>query len=132
MAGQKRNRASAKSAGSGFERLTADTLNEGLGQPWVDRLPKHGSKDIGDVGHVYLDLPSRAELMVECKELGGTISGSVWKEVEVQKENLGAAAAVAVFKRKGKSAGNEQWVLMTLGELIAIINTVKNGRDTIE
>ena len=44
-----RNRKSAKTAGTRFERTTADYLKAMTGQP-IDRLVKTGAKDRGDVG----------------------------------------------------------------------------------
>ena len=45
-----RNRASAKKAGTSFERLVADYLKQRLNDDRIDRRVKTGNKDRGDIG----------------------------------------------------------------------------------
>ncbi|WP_293954941.1 hypothetical protein, partial [uncultured Corynebacterium sp.] len=47
-----RTRASAKKAGSSFERLMADYLRDALDNPNIDRMVKSGSLDRGDIANV--------------------------------------------------------------------------------
>ncbi len=123
-----RSRATAKKAGSGFERLTANTLRDGLEQPWIDRQVKVGSADVGDVGNVFLDAGNTQRLVVECKDWGGSIKAAeAVGEAIREKDNAGAAAAVAIVKRKGKTAGGEQWVVTTVDELVALVKTARGA-----
>lgn len=114
-----RNRATAKKAGSGTERKVADRIAEVLGDDRIDRAPKRGSKDRGDVGGVRAH---GQRVVVECKDLGGRIEAAAFVgEVEVEVLNDGALAGFAVVKRRGTTDPGKYYVLTTLDEQLALM-----------
>ena len=114
-----RTRASAKAAGTRFERQVADYLAHGLVDDRIDRRVKTGSADKGDIGGVrHLG----ARVVVECKNTSRLEVGPWLTEAEVERVNDAATAGLVVAKRHGKGAPADQLVLMTLGDLVALLN----------
>lgn len=113
-----RNRQSAKKAGSSFERLVADYLRDALGDDRIDRRPRHGAKDRGDVGGVY---HMGERLVFECKNTTRMELSRWLAEAETERGNDDALAGIVVHKRRGKSAPQEQYVTMRLGDLAALL-----------
>lgn len=115
-----RSRASAKSAGSSLERIVADYLKLHVSR-FIDRMPKYGANDRGDIVNVetFNELP----VAVEVKEYGGRLMPGPWvSEAEVERQNLpNAIAGVVVVKRRGTTKPGEQYVVMTLDDLVAIL-----------
>ena len=112
-----RSRASAKAAGSTFERQVADYLAEHLDDR-IDRRVKTGAKDKGDIGGIRL---RGHRVVVECKnharvDLAGWIA-----EAQIQADNDGAPLGVVVHKRRGVAKPERQWVTMTLADLAWLI-----------
>jgi hypothetical protein len=115
-----RNRATAKAAGARFERLIADGLAEALQDTRIDRKVKTGSKDKGDIANVFTSQGGR--VVIECKDRGGQFFAAEWVgEAEVERENDGALAGVVVAKRKGITDPMQQYVVMTVSELVALL-----------
>lgn len=113
-----RNRQSARKAGSSFERMVADFLAAALEDDRIDRRPKTGAKDRGDIGGVR---HMGGRIVVECKSTT-RIELSRWlAETEVERGNDDALAGLVVHKRRGKSAPGEQYVTMRLGDLAALL-----------
>lgn len=113
-----RSRASAKGAGSKFERMVADYLAEHVDDR-IDRRVKTGAKDRGDIGGMR-HMGSR--LVAECKEYGGRLMPAAWvKEAEVERGNDDALAGLVIAKRQGTQQPGDQWVLMTLDNLVALL-----------
>ena len=52
-----------------------------------------------------------------------------WAEAEAERGNDDAGAALIVHKRRGKGNAADQWVTLTLGELVALIS---GNRDHLE
>lgn len=118
-----RNRKSAKTAGTRFERTTADYLKAVTGQP-IDRLVKTGAKDRGDVGPLT---NSRGDLVaVECKDTAVQALPQWVREARAEAENYGATAGIVIHKRRGTTKPGEQWATMTVDDLIKIMG-VWNG-----
>ena len=114
-----RSRASAKAAGTRFERQVADYLAHGLDDDRIDRRVKTGSADKGDIGGVrHLG----ARVVVECKNTSRLEVGPWLSEAEVERVNDAATVGLVVAKRHGKGAPADQLVLMTLGDLVALLN----------
>lgn len=118
-----RSRASAKQAGSRFERVIADHLNAHLGGG-IDRKVRTGAKDKGDIGGVAT--PAGRPIAVECKNVACTQLATWIHEAHTEADNLGAAAGIIIHKRHGRSDPDCQWVTMTVADLIAIL-TPKEG-----
>lgn len=115
-----RNRATAKAAGARFERLIADGLANALEDTRIDRKVKTGSKDKGDIANVRHH--TGAKLVIECKDRGGQFYAAEWvAEAEAERVNDEALAGIVVAKRKGKTDPMEQWCILTVGELVALL-----------
>jgi hypothetical protein len=115
-----RNRATAKAAGARFERLIADGLSTALEDTRIDRKVKTGSRDRGDIANVFDQRGNR--LVIECKDRGGQFYAAEWVgEAEAERINDGALAGIVVAKRKGVTDPMQQYVVMTLGELVALL-----------
>lgn len=120
-----RSRASAKKAGSSFERSTADYLAANIDDR-IDRRVKSGAKDRGDIGGVR---HMGGRVVLECKNTAKTSLGTWATEAEIERGNDDALAGVIVHKRVGKAAPGDQWVTMTLANFTALLT---GNRDHIE
>lgn len=113
-----RSRASAKSAGSRFERLLADHL-AAVVDDRIDRRVKTGAADKGDIGGVRVH---RQRVVIEAKDYGGQLKVGPWlTEAETERVNDGALAGLVVAKRRGKADPADQIVLMTVRDLTALL-----------
>lgn len=121
-----RSRASAKAAGSKFERDIADHLAK-LVDDRIDRRVKTGAKDRGDIGGVR---HMGQRVVIEAKNYGGRLMPGPWvNEAEIERGNDDAGVGLVVAKRKGTTRPGEQFVIMTLDNLISLMN---GNRDHIE
>ncbi|TFH57297.1 hypothetical protein [Glutamicibacter arilaitensis] len=112
-----RSRASAKAAGSKFERDIADHLAKTVDDR-IDRRPKMGAKDRGDIGGVRVH---GQKLVLECKNTSRINLGTWITEAHTEAGNDDALAGVIVHKRHGVGAPGKQWVTMTVDDLIALL-----------
>lgn len=112
-----RTRRSARQAGSRFEREIADYLAEHVDDR-IDRRVKTGAKDKGDIGGLR-HLGQR--IVVECKNTSRINLGTWANETEIQRGNDDAGVGIIVHKRHGKGQPGDQWVTMTLDDLIALL-----------
>lgn len=120
--GMARSRASAKAAGSSFERLIADWLRDHVSE-FIDRRVKTGALDKGDISNVRL--PSGERVVLELKNTTrATLAGWV-QEAQQEAVNDGAALGIVVHKRHGKGKAEDQYVTMTMRELAVILNAQK-------
>lgn len=114
-----RSRASAKQAGSSFERSIADYLRDYVDDR-IDRRVKTGAKDRGDIGGVRT--PHSGRVVVECKEYGGRLAVTPWlREAEIERGNDDALVGLVVAKRRGTTDPADQTVLMTVRDLVALL-----------
>jgi len=114
-----RSRRSARTAGTRFETSVADYLAAHV-DDGIERRARNGSKDRGDISGLR---HMRGRLVVECKDYGGQFKAAQWAgEADVERGNDDALAGVVVAKRRGTQAPQDQWALMTLGELVALLN----------
>ena len=115
-----RTNASAKQAGSRFERTTADYLKEHLSE-FIDRKVRTGAKDTGDIANVRTAKGRR--VAVECKDYGGKLNLPQWlREAESERLNDGAAVGVVIAKRRGTAVPGEQYVILTVDGLIQLLH----------
>lgn len=112
-----RSRASARAAGHRMERETADVLNAYVSR-FIDIAPRKGAKDEGDI--IHFETAGENPIVVECKDVATMSIGTWVNEAEVERKNKGAIAGIVVHKRKGKGNALDQYVTMTLRDLIAI------------
>lgn len=81
----------------------------------AERIALQGKNDIGDIRIVGID--SVFELK-NCKK----IELSKWvKETEVERQNAKKRFGFCIFKRRGTNKPDEQFVLMTVGQLVEIL-----------
>jgi hypothetical protein len=113
-----RNRASAKAAGSRFERQVADYL-AGNVDDRIDRRVKTGAKDKGDIAGVRV---LGGKVTLECKDYGGRFLVGPWlNESDIERGNDDALAGAVVAKRRGTTDPGDQVVFMTLRDLAALL-----------
>lgn len=114
-----RSHRSAKKAGTALETLVATYLAEQLADDRIERRAKTGAKDRGDIAGVR---HMGGRLVIECKNYGGELKAGTWlREAEVERGNDDALAGLVVAKRRGTTNPAEQFVLMTLGDLVALL-----------
>lgn len=114
-----RTRKSARNAGTAFERLIADGLASALDDDRIDRRVKSGSKDRGDIGGVRIH---GQRLVIECKDVRTQALPEWTREAQLEAGNDDALAGVVVAKRRGTRDPLDQWVHMTVRELVALIS----------
>lgn len=120
-----RSRASAKAAGARFEREIADVLAK-LVDDRIDRRPKTGAKDRGDIGGVR---HMGGRLVLECKNEASPKLAGWMAETEVERGNDDALAGLIVHKRHGKGDPLDQWVTTTMREFIALLTGRRVGEE---
>ena len=112
-----RNRTSAKKAGSRFEREIADYLAATVDDR-IDRKVRTGARDTGDIGGLRAH---GQRVVVEAKNTT-RINLAGWAgETEVERVNDGALAGVTVHKRHGRGDVGDQWVTLTVRDLVALL-----------
>lgn len=126
-----RNRQSAKKAGTAFESLIATALRVALGDNRIQRAPRWGSVDKGDIVNVTIN---GKPLVIETKDVA-TQSLPKWtREAKVEAVNANALAGLVVHKRRGTTDPMRQWVTCTVAELVALITgehpDTNSGRDS--
>ncbi len=112
-----RNRASAKAAGTRFETLIATYLAQHIDDR-IERRTKGGSRDRGDIG----GLRHRGHrIVVEVKDCARTDLPGWTREAHIEAGNDDALVGIVVAKRRGTSAPGDQWVHMTVDDLVALL-----------
>lgn len=113
-----RTRASAKKAGSSFERLIADHL-AAVVDDRIDRRVKNGANDRGDIGGLR---HMGGRIVIEAKNYGGRLLPGPWiNEAETERGNDDALAGLVIAKRRGTTKPGEMFVLMTVNDLTALL-----------
>lgn len=124
-----RNHASARKAGTAFERTTADYLAGALADDRIDRRVKTGAKDRGDIAgvrvrgqRIVIECKScQYETCRHCKRVSGLKLAAWTDEARAEAGNDDALVGVVVIKRHGTIDPGRQWVAMTLDDLLALI-----------
>jgi hypothetical protein len=112
-----RSRASAKKAGTSFERAIADTLAR-LVDDRIDRRVKTGTKDRGDIAGLR---HMGRRVVVEVKNVVRLNLAGWTAEAEVERGNDDALAGLVVHKRHGKGDPLDAYVTTTVRDLIALL-----------
>ena len=120
-----RNRASAKKAGTTFERQVADYLAQHVDDR-IDRRAKTGSKDRGDIAGVRI---WGQRLVLECKNPPRLNLAGWMNQAETERGNDDALAGLIIHKRHGNNQPGDQWVTTTLRELAAMLNGYREEDD---
>jgi hypothetical protein len=117
-----RSRASARSAGSSFERLIANWLAIHVSE-FIDRRVRTGAKDKGDLANVR---SHGQRVVIEAKDYGGKYNVGPWLvEADVERGNDDALVGAVVAKRRGTADPGDQVVIMTLRDLAALLTGVR-------
>lgn len=111
-----RSRASAKAAGTRFETLIARCLAQHVDDR-IERRAKTGGKDRGDLsGWRHRGMRIVAELKdVSRLNLAGWVT-----EAETERGNDDAAVGLVIAKRRGHGDPLDQYVVMTVRDLVAL------------
>jgi hypothetical protein len=113
-----RNHQSARAAGARFERQIADYLATELDDDRIDRRPKTGAKDRGDIGGLRVH---GQRLVAECKNTTRLALPEWTAEARVEAGNDDALTGVVIHKRHGVGDPGRQWVAMELRDLVCLI-----------
>lgn len=113
-----RNRRSAKAAGTRFEGLIAAGLRLALDDDRIERRARNGSKDRGDISGVRIH---GQRVVIECKDCARMDLPAWTREAHVEAGNDDALVGVVVHKRRGTGDPLQQWVSMTVADLVAIL-----------
>ena len=119
-----RTRQSARAAGTRFERSIADALAHHLGDDRIDRRAKTGAKDRGDIAGVRLH---GQRVVLECKDTARLDLPSAMREADAERGNDDALFGAVVAKRRGTADPLDQWVHMTIRELVALLSGSRIG-----
>lgn len=114
-----RTRRTARQAGTRFERTIADHLAQTLNDDRIDRRPKTGNHDRGDIANVRTHDGQR--IVIECKDVTKMALPEWTAEAHHEANNDHALVGVVVSKRHGVADPTAQWVHMTLNDLIALL-----------
>lgn len=118
-----RSRASARQAGTRFERQIADYLAATIDDR-IDRRVRNGNKDRGDLGGLRIH---GQRLVAELKDCA-TLALPAWTtEAHTEASNDDALAGVVIHKRRGTSDPGRQWVTCTVDDLAALITGERHG-----
>lgn len=112
-----RNRASAKKAGTQMETLVAGYLAAHVDDR-IERRRLTGSKDRGDIAGLR---HMGQRIAVEVKNTSRINLGAWATEAEIARGNDDAGVAMIVHKRHGKGQPQDQWVTMTLADLVSLM-----------
>ena len=108
----------AKNAGTRFERLVADYLNQHVDDR-IDRRVKTGALDKGDIAGVRAH---GQRVVIECKDKARISVGEWIGEAEAERVNDAGLAGMVAYKRIGRGAPGDQLVVMTLADLAALLS----------
>lgn len=112
-----RTNASARKAGSSFERAQADALAEALDAD-IDRRVKYGNQDRGDIGGLRSMFGER--VVIECKNTTRLALGTWMNEARLEAGNDDAPIALVMHKRKGITDPMRQYVTMEVRDLLRL------------
>jgi hypothetical protein len=108
----------ARDAGARFERLIADTLALHLDDDRIDRRPRNGAKDRGDIGGWRY---AGMRLVAECKNTARLTLAAWIEEAEIERRNDDAAVGMVIHKRIGRGDPLDQYVTLTLRDLLTLL-----------
>lgn len=120
-----RTMASAKAAGTRMETAVATYLNAHVDDR-IERRRQAGAKDRGDIAGLR---HMGERVVVEVKDTSRLNLAGWADEAEIERGNDSALAGIVVHKRHGRADPADQWVTMTLAELVALLT---GNRDHVE
>ncbi|MGW3992393.1 hypothetical protein ACWEF6_02785 [Amycolatopsis sp. NPDC004772] len=121
-----RSRASAKAAGTRFETAVARYLAANVDDR-IERRARTGGKDRGDISG--LRAPGGGRIVIECKDTARINLAGWAAEAETERGNDDALAGLIAHKRHGVSDPAQQWITMTLADLVALLTGTRPPED---
>jgi hypothetical protein len=109
---------SAKAAGSAFESQISNALAWHLKSDHIERRVTNGARDRGDIGGVRSRDGQR--VVVECKNQARINLAGWVTEAKFEAINDNALMGFVVHKRVGTADPLQQYVTMTLGDLLLL------------
>lgn len=119
-----RSRASARAAGTRFERQIADYLAGALDDDRIDRRVKTGAKDRGDISGLRIH---GQRLVIECKDSTRLCLPEWTDQAHTEAGNDDALAGIVIHKRRGVGEPGRQWIAMTVDDLLALMSGERHG-----
>lgn len=116
-----RTRATAKQAGTSFERLVANYLAEQIDDR-IDRRVKTGAADKGDIAGLRYH---GHKIAIECKDVAKLNLAGWVTEAQAEAGNDGALLGLVVHKRRGKGQAGDQYVTLVLSDLVKLLEAGK-------
>lgn len=131
----KRNRNSAKRAGAAFEISMTEYLREVLQNSSIDRQPKNGAKDLGDIARVGYLTPGVKDVPItwESKNTASINLTAATREARQEavnyQEKHGGPLPIAVVnhKRHGVADPAKQWVTLEASEFVRLLMAAEGG-----
>lgn len=115
----RRNRKSAKNAGTRFATQIAGWMAAALDDDRIERRALTGANDRGDITGVRTIRGAR--VVLECKDRARLDLAGWWRETEIEAGNDDASIYAIVHKRHGVGDPGQQWVTMTLDVFTALL-----------
>lgn len=119
-----RSRASARQAGTHTERRLADYLAEQLADDRIDRRPKTGSKDRGDIGGIR---HHSQRLVIEVKDCQRIDLAGWTAQANTEAGNDDALVGIVIHKRRGTTDPGRWYVTMTVDDWLAHLTGHRHG-----
>lgn len=123
-----RSRQSAKAAGARFETLIVGHLAAHVDDR-IERRARNGSKDRGDVSGVRT--PHGKRVVIEAKDCARVDLAGWYREAVVEMGNDDAVVAVVAHKRHGRGYAGDQWVTLTVDDLVALLTGVRPQQEAL-
>jgi hypothetical protein len=132
----RRTRSGAKAAGTAFETVVARYLAFALGDDRIERRARSGGKDRGDISGVRRSsgqgFGRSTRVVVECKNTSRIQLAGWIAEASLEAGNDDALVGVVVHKRHGNAKPADQWVSMTLADLVALLSGERPPQDVAD
>lgn len=119
-----RNRASAKAAGTRTERAVADYLAQQLQDDRIDRMPRHGGRDRGDIAGLR---HHGQRLVIEVKDCAKQTLPEWVRQAHIEAGNDDALTGLVIAKRRGTTNPGQWWVHCTVDDLLALLTGHRHG-----
>lgn len=119
VAKPRRNRRSARSAGTRFETAVARWLAAALDDDRIERRTRNGAKDRGDISGVRTIRGAR--VVLECKDVARLDLPGWIREAQTEAGNDDTNIYAVVHKRRGQGDPGQQYVTTTLDVFAALL-----------
>lgn len=111
----------SKQKGTDFESLIRDYLKDEWSEI-IERLTLSGKDDKGDISNFRVGGKSQYKIAIECKNVASMSLGTWIAEAQTEATNYDAVAGIVIHKRRGKGQAGDQYVTLTLSDLLTILH----------